>query len=763
MRHTIFLLTMVSLAATPAAAEFATQIEELVVTARKREEPLYKTPVSVSAFTADDIRNFNASSLQDLARFTPGFSLDAGTGRQISSYRPVMRGQTTLRNGIANTSAVTTFIDGVYIGGSVQPTELYNLQRVEILRGPQAAQYGRGTYAGAINYITRAPGTESEGEVSVSVAEHDSHAFTAWRSGPLSPTLGYFLGGGYRDYEGEYRNRLDNQYVGDERQADLTGKLHWEPTDNLQLSWRLGWQRTDDGHFAASLQSSELNNCCFRSAEAPRARGYYVGIAPDAPPVELATDLLGIAGGSGVESERWLSSLTVTLDLASGITFTSITGLVDDSLERGFDLSYANYDPLFPFNPGAFTLYEEIEQRDFSQEFRFQSDDSGVWHWSAGLYGYRGTLEDRKSSRVYRDFSSETIVAPSLAPLSEEKIENLAVFGSLERDLGSAWTVGVELRWATDRVELKNRVNDGSGTVNGIYHKRWNNLSPRFTALYRASDNVSLYANIARGTKPGDFNPETSDERYREVREESVWTYELGLKGAINRKTSYALSVYQSEIDDQQLTTLVELDDGRSASLLTNAGRSRVQGLEAELSVAATEHMNLRFSYSWTDAEFRDYISNEHADLLGSDGSLASNNALGDVSGNWLPRVPEHMISAALDYTKPLSNGAEAYSSADWSFDSSRYAQEHNFIESGHRSLVNLRAGYRTGNWDLSLWVRNLLDDDTPADITRYLDRRTETLTRYPQEGPRASTSPRGFVITLPKGKQIGATLKYEF
>lgn len=745
-------------------------IDELVVTARKTEEPLLETPVAVSVFSDDVIKALNARSLQDISRFTPGFYVDEALGRQSSSYRPVMRGLTTIRNGIANTTAVTTFIDGVYTGGSVQPTELYNLERVEILRGPQAARYGRGTYAGAINYVTRRPGTELTASINASAAEHDTYGLSAWASGPLTPTLGFFAGGGYREYGGEYRNQLDNAYIGDEQQADLTGKLVWAPSDRLGVALRLGLQHTDDGHFAVALQSRDLNNCCFRTATAPRAREYFAGTVPDAPPVNLATDLLDLAGGSGTRLDRYLASLTINRELPDGSVFTSTTGYVHDDLKRGIDASYANYDPFpNPFipgpGPGAFTLYDEIRQTDLSQEFRLDSERTAATRWSIGAYAYRGELADKVNRRVFRDITNmgAIVIAPGASTLTTDKVQNVAAFGSLERDFGDRLTAGIELRWAQDRIEVSDIVNDGSGTPASLYSRRWNSLTPRLTALFNLTDSVNLYGNIAKGTKPGDFNTQPAAAAFREVREETVWTYEAGIKGRLETRATCTVAIYQSDVDDQQLTALVVLPDLSTASLNQNVGDTRIRGLEAELSVAPADNWNFDFSYAYADAEYRDYISPEQADLLGSDGSLTQNNALGSVAGNRLPRVPRHMLSAVADYRRPLGSGNEWYALADWNFISARYAQEHNLIETGNRSLLGLRTGYRTANWDISVWARNLLDDDTPADVIRFFDRRSGSLPSFPQQGARPSSGPHGFVLALPRGRQVGATVSYDF
>lgn len=747
-----------------APAFAAPGLEELVVTARKREEPLLAVPVAVSVFDAQRIETLGLQSLDDIARFTPGFSLDSGTGRQPASYRPMIRGLTTIRNGIANASAATTFVDGVYVGGSVQPTELYNLERVEILRGPQSAQYGRASYAGAINYVTRRPAAEAEADLTLSAAEHETYEASGWLSGPLiAGRLAGAMAAGYREYGGEYRNERTGDEVGDERTADLTGKLVWQPADEVEVVAKAGYQRTDDGHYAIYLQPRTLNNCCFRSPTKPRAREYFIGYAESAERVNLFTDLLEAAGGAGTELERRLAALDVRIGLPASLELRSLTGLVDDELRRGFDASYAAYDPLAFVSPGLFTLVDRLDQRDFSQELRLASAAGGRLRWTTGLYYYRGELEERESRQVFLDAADEVATAPAAGPLTEDEIENLAVFGSLEVDIARRWAAGLELRLARDEITVSNRANDGTGALQERFEARFRSLTPRLTLSYRPAEDRTWYLGIARGTKPGDFNPQVPNDSYREVDEEDVWSYELGTKGLLGARARYALAVFYLDVDDQQLTTLVELDSGATASIVTNVGQTRTLGAELETGLTLTDTLSLEASYAWIDAEYREYISTEQADLRGSDGSFADNQRLGDVSGNELPRVPRHQASAALRYERGLGGLGLGYVVADWTFESSRYAQEHNLIETGNAARTGLRLGLDAGAWELTLWATNLLDDDTPVDVQRYFDTRDGFLPSYPQLGARPSSSPRAFAVSLPRGRQLGATLRWRF
>jgi iron complex outermembrane receptor protein len=745
--------------------------DEMIVTARKKEELLIETPIAISAFNADTINNLGFDRIDDIARHTPGFSFNTGLGRQPTSDRPMIRGLTTVRNGIANASSATVFIDGVYVGGSSQSTELYNLERVEVLRGPQAALYGRNTYAGVINYVTRGPTDEFAGEVRMTGAEHDTAGLTGWVSGPLIENrLGFVIAAGYRQYGGEYRNTRDGNLIGGEESSDITTKLRWTPTDSLDITLKAGLHKTDDEHFAASLQERELNNCCFRSAEAPRAREYYIGDARKNGDINLYTDLLDAAGGAGTELDRQLASLNIDWDLNNGYTLTSLTGYVEDEIQRGIDGSYDAYDVFPTVIPipggeidmrGSFTKVDWLEQTDFSQELRLRSPDDRAVRWTTGVYYYNGDASTVASNEVFIDDTDQIVIRPPATPLADEEIDNFAVFGGIDWDFLESWTATAELRWSTDRISVDSEA----------FTKRSKSLTPRFTLGYTPNDDLHYYLNVAKGVKPGDFNSGfLPDEVFREIDEESVWNYEIGAKGRWwQQRIAANVALFYLDVDDQQLTTIIELPAGGTKSIIQNVGSTSVFGIETEFGVTLTENLRMDLGYAWTRAEYRDHISTDEADLQGWNGDPDTIQNFGDVSGNLLPRVPEHMGSVVMRYELPFAGDKRWYVSGDYTFESSRYAQEHNLIETGDRSTVGLRTGFDIGLWEATLWVTNLLDDDTPVDIQRFLDRQTGSLTRCTALGESrancsgSSTSPRGFVVTLPRGRQYGATISLRF
>jgi outer membrane receptor protein involved in Fe transport len=753
---TVLLLLLV--AASLASAE---PIPEIVVTARKRSESLISVPIAATVFSTGQLESPSIVSLADIARFTPGLAMNSPVGRQAVSYKPVFRGVTTVRNGVANASAGATFVDGVYVSGGLLAAEMDNLERVEILRGPQSAQFGRNTYAGAINYVTRAPLAAPAGEIKVSGAAHNTREASGWWSGPLvdDRTL-LWVGAGHREHDGEWTNIRDGSEIGGEKSDELSAKLLLQPTEALDATLRLAWQRTDDDHFPMYLQPRTLNNCCFRTADAPRAREYYIGKAQPENSVNLYTDLLEQNGGAGNQLDRSSGSLTLDWRL-DGLTLTSLTGVLKDELESGLDSSYAGYA-----SPAAPVIREVRDFDDLSQELRLSSAADRPLRYVTGLYYYQG---DAKT--VSRDQINTTTGAPTPMTRTRDEVENHAVFGSIEYDFAARWTAGVELRWAEDEVTVTATPAPGAPPSTAVLCNRslcndtTTSLTPRFSLTWRTTDDLTTYANIAKGTKPGDFNSTVPDESYRAVDEETLWSYELGLKAhLLDDRLSLALAAYYLEVDDQQLTSLVELDTGRTESILVNAGETDAWGMEAELQAAVTDNFSLQASYAWTESEFEAYISPEEADLRGGDGSFADTQLLGDVSGNDSPRVPKHMASLAARYQRALTADRQWYAAGDWSFESSKYAAEHNLIETGDRRLVGLQTGLQQGRWDASLWVRNLLDDDTPVDIFRYFDGRYGSLPTFPQQGSAPpSRTPRGFAIPLAPGRQAGITVRVKF
>ena len=791
-------------------------LEEIIVTARKREESVQDIPIAVSAFTADDIRELGLQSVDDLALFTPGFSFQSGFGRSPSQDRPAVRGQTTIINGIAGVKAVSTFVDGMYVGGNVSSVDLANIERVEIIKGPQSAQYGRGTYAGAINYVTRRPTDEFAGEVSVSGAQHETSRVTAWASGPLVADRAYYrISAGFDSYGGEHVNTVTGDEVGDEETTNFAAKLFLTPSEDFEATFALAYQKVDDGHPALSLQGREHNNCCYRGppsnspdisgAVGPRAREYYIGEALRDLPVALLTEELDSVGGAGNRLDRLSMSLTMHYDLNNGWRLSSLTGNIDDEADAFLDGTYGGYDfgvawvngyppflrprlgPLFCITIGFCGNFQRMlryDQTDFSQELRFASPADRALRATIGLYYYRGKRHELLDSKVHTKQSESLgygLIAGTVRPNStfdNNDVTNTAVFGGVEWDINDQWAATLEARWATDDTQVRIYDTNDINQLNSDHSAEFDSFNPRVTLSYRPDEATNLYLNVSKGSKPGTFNSQVPtgadgqpDESFRAVDEEEAWNYEAGYKGRLlDGRMVLNVAAYRTEVTDQQLTTVIETATGSSASLIDNVGETAINGLEVELQTLVSEQLSVNLGYAWTNAEITSYINTDQADINGANGSLYDLSRLGSAAGQQVPRIPEHAASVVAIYEgNTMASGFSWFWLGSVTYEGSRFSQIHNLIETGAMTRVGLRIGVRRDSLEIVAWAKNLFDDDAPLDILRYIDRRTGGLPShasfpgYVAELGNPSSTPRGFAISLPRGRQVGVTLTYGF
>ena len=769
-------------------------LEEVIVTARKREENLQEVPLSVTAFNATTLQDYRMFSPEDIAGFTPGFSFVNSFGRD--SDRPVVRGMSNIL-GAPNASF---FIDGVYVPGTIASTELQMLERVEVIKGPQAALYGRATFSGAINYVTRRPTNELEGQVTVTAAEHETINTNAYISGPIvQDSLYFYLGAGFSEYGGEYDNTISGDEVGGEETTTFTGKLLWTPSDSFEASLRVTAQEDDDDHIAIWLQGAEYNNCYSPDASRPSARGYYCGTVKTNDEVTLRTDFLP---DPGIERDVLRTSLNMDWELGNGWTISSITGYQETETDRNIDVSYGGYDALAylaavyapPFFDlaGAFWRVQAEETETFSQELRLSSSADQRLRWSVGAYWYdsefKQTVDDRIAPLTSFDFlldPAQSEQRPNSYP-EVRNTENTAIFGSVEFDFTDSLTGTIEVRHATDKIEADYL--SYAFTSGDKFEEEFDSFTPRFTLTWVPSDSTTIYGNVAKGTKPGGFNdPGTDQVSYDE---EEAWNFEVGVKKRIlGGRGTWNSALFLIDWTDQQLTFNAQRPDGTLTSFIDNVGETSVTGFETELSMMITPNWDMTANYSYINSEIDEYTSADQAILIGcnttADDYYDCIQANGSVEGNQTPRSPKHQASLRTMFRIPMGAG-EWFVGGDIRYEGSKYAQVHNFAQTGSRTTVGAQAGYRNDRWTVTVWGKNLTDDDTAMDILRYIDTRMYTSVGGPpcsvispnfnqsaNCGPffarngsnigGGAITPRGFGITLPRGRQIGATVQFNF
>jgi iron complex outermembrane recepter protein len=530
---TSLLIALLMLAATTANAQQTQKasgvsknsglLEEIVVTARKKSESLQETPLSITALSAEQLQRAGATNNYDVALLTPNFSTNQQLGRRLD--RPVIRGQSGAA--VGGEPNASYFIDGVFVSGSISSATLGPVERVEIIRGPQSAQFGRATFAGAVNYITRAPTNEFEGEVRVIRATNDTKQLTAWTSGPIiEDKLQYFVAGSYDTYGGEWYNSLganqaptsafinppqnaDNSKLGGTETKDFTGKLLWAATDTTDVTLKLGLTKNKDDHYAQLiLEPGELNCYLPTAANANQpwyntSQGAYCGEIdfnqvtyndsnPFAGPYIPGAPLNGDSRQSrfnlpdfrqgmsfinttdpsfngqpvrpGSDREQKRSLLQIDQGLGEW-DLVARAAYNTDVFKTAYDLDQRETRPL----GGVFTNVEERDLKDKSFELILSSPADRRLRGSIGTYLFESELQQKQRRLVgFSCFGPGCGLAEFEDPLVTN-IENRSVFGSIDFDISQSLTFSAEARYAKDKktIESSYSCTDATSPFNG--------------------------------------------------------------------------------------------------------------------------------------------------------------------------------------------------------------------------------------------------------------------------------------------------------
>jgi len=817
------------------------EIEEVLVTARKREESLQDVPLSVTALSAGRIEELRILSPDDIARFTPGFSYTSSFGRS-GGERPTIRGQTNII-GAANASF---FVDGVYVSGTSLSTETSNLERIEVIKGPQAALYGRATFAGAINYITKRPTNELTGRISLTAAQHGETEASGFVSGPIvEDKLRYYVGVRLWKYDGDYTNEFDQTDAAQQKTNSGTAKLLWTPTENFEATVLATIAKDDDpGALALGLQGREFNNCRLRVVNGTSANNFAGTILPRSPGYQCGEVLS--AGdlrinqrsdvfpdqGSRRDDQRF--ALTTKTSFGGGYELTTVTGYHEEDGASQSDQSYDAYDAftnLFGASQvGAFWGGSSYEREDFQQEIRLDSPQQSRLRWRVGAYYFKGNRDDLTNKKYIPPntavlptncvrLSSGHIECPqsTVEPLAETTLENRALFGEVDFDITDKFTVTAEVRRAKEESEQINgqaiprttscfiTTNTGASIDTCRFAGEWTSTTPRFTFRYEATPDATYYLNAAKGTKPGGFNTanavqvgiNTNVPVKAVYDEEESKAYELGAKfNLLDRRANLNVAAFWTKLTGQQLTSnIVGVLNGAAAvnSFIANVGETEIKGLELDGNLLITDRWDAQATFSYVDSKLKSFFDNNQVNLTSPTGTIttaagsttgpvltctngpatssmpncaaaiaADLAQYGSVAGNYSPRTPKIQASLSSSYKGAFSNGLSWRLSGDVSYEGSKYGQVDNLNKTPAHTYLGLRYTLSTENWDVTLWGKNLTDDDGTLDILRYVDTRGITPATYgtPQFG---RITPRGFVLTLPRSRQIGVTAAYRF
>lgn len=660
-----------SRAAWSEAAPVEDQLEEVVVTAQKQAQNIQSVPISIVAISGAKLDELGVVSVGDLQHFAPGLTIsDVGSGFVSYTY---IRGGGTNQIDAGSDPSVAYYIDDVYIGGTAGlQFDLFDIDHVEVLKGPQGTLFGRNAASGAISITTTAPSSTFGGWLDAEVGNYNAYTLRGGVTGPLSSDNRWLyrvsFGTRYRDGFTEnlagpdpgtirdFGGRAEIEYVGD----DVTFLL------------------TADGLSGRDGMTNQLLSSADKT-------GVLSGAA-----------IAGLPGGTsfyrqyynldGFEHQN-MEDLTGRLEWKTPIgKVTSITALRSNIFDRLQDQDSTISD--------AFTLGSHEEDETVSQEVRL-AGERAEWHWIGGLYYYHGRVTDNWVLGTGPDF-----VAPlgDATDNSTMVTNSYAVFGQGAYDFSDAWSLTVGGRYSVDQKQDERTVmNFLSPAFNVDPHARWDSFDPSASLNYKITPDTLAYVSYREGYKSGGFQtilPATAQIASTPFLPEHVKSYEAGIKSEwLDHRLLADVAIFRSDITDQQISRVISATD----ISIDNAGKTRADGVDLTVTAKPVHGLSVDSSMTWQHARFLQYQN-------------------GDVSyaGNEQLRSPDFTGSFGADYKIDLPDTASVTLHADYSYQASEFFDPANLKVTGlyqpGYGLANARITYAParGDWTVALWGRNL-------------------------------------------------------
>jgi outer membrane receptor protein involved in Fe transport len=771
------------LLATPVAAQVAADAgaaEEIIVTARKTTERLQDAPLAVSVVGAEKIDRLGFNSITDLSRAVAGLVFDDSFGRDAN--RPVIRGQAN----ILGDSGVAFFIDGIYFNGSLADYDVDTIARIEVAKGPQSALYGRNTYSGAINIISKTPTDKWSGRIQADISEGAVYDVTAAISGPIAPGLGIAVGGRFFENEGLFTNTFDNSPIGVQQTRSGYGMLKYDDGGPIRASLRANYNATKDGQPAIFATDANNNNCLRDNGALFRGNGrYFCGVIQPQP---IATDYVRqFSPGDfvGNEIDTLNTGLNIDVDLSDSLTLTSLTGYNNRVATTRTDGDYSPFNfqgvifSTFPVGPGVFsaasqksdfTFSSRSKRTDWSQELRLEYKKDRARILLGGYYFDQDvqTNDNRvlpANAQALADANMAAaraaacarnpacrVILPDTSRLVESRnnstdnIRNWAIFGSVQYDLTEQFSITAEGRYQEERIRtFAQSASAQAGNIGNPVRAEatFKKFLPRVTLSYKVTPDNLLYAVYAQGQKPGGFNGASAISIGKvSFGPEDVESFEIGSKNSfLDGGLTLNLAFFHNNIDGYQLTQPVQVVNPPlppvTTSAIENAGDARINGFEIELSARPSREITLTANYAYADAKFRRGFDENQGVLndVADDGLVncstgdqfpsitGCQSLFGNITGKRVPRAPQHSVFVDFDYRREIgSSGWTGFFGINAYLLSTSFDQVHNLASTGDSVVSDARLGVQNKNFRLQFYVRNLFDEDAVQQIIRYAD-----------------------------------------
>ncbi len=734
-------------------------IEELVITARKREEPGQSVPISISAFTGDELDQAQMRNLLTVGELTPNLEIQ----QVYPNSRPVIRirGVGTFDQFTPEVvGSVGVYKDGVYLSLATGLLfQTFDLDRMEVLRGPQGTLYGKSATAGAINFHSKMPGDEFGGYFQASYGNWNTFNVEGAVNVPINEKTAARVSFARRKSDGWMDNHgPGHDSLWDDDHWGVRGLLSYQPNENLSLLLNAhgGRLKTDWAYASRGLMDpDDVDSRSFNFIDPDTG-----GFRPEGPfncPTSIfqggCADLTGHVGG-GEKSLRdvqtpepvmeqidlWGTSLTANYDMDTRwgpVTVTSITAY-ESARAKLWEDTEAGPFWLFNYRADAFSY-------QFTQELRAASSGDGPLQWLGGAWFFRSNIRPRVDSYSPPDGTIGGTFGLSTKSLSGDKFltENYAFFGQLSYDVTERLRLTAGLRYSWERKQSRQysfvyteygpTPDEGisSGHPCGPAPEQqdalacgpgrnesdsWDALSGQFVLDYQLADDIMLYASYRRGFRSGAFGvPLSNDARMvriaagksldTAVDEEILKSYEAGIKSMwLDRRLRFNFSTFLYDYDDLQVVTTV-LIGRRIRTILENASDAKIWGGEIDMMARPLPGLEIRAAGAWLSTEYKDFVSVTQA---------------ADFSGKEMMSAPNYSGSGTISYERNLWDGVlRGQLAASYSDEVFYAATNSKRSRQGPVWLVNGNLSYLLPDerTEISVWVRNWGDKEYIANF----------------------------------------------
>ncbi len=644
------------------------QMEEIMVTARKRVESLQDVPISVSTFSTAQLERLSATSLKDVKNFVPGLYYSDRSALQTDI---TIRGVGGDSRNIGIESGTGLYVDGVYAGRtSAYNMDLADVAQIEILRGPQGTLFGKNTMGGVINIVTQKPTDELSGNVEASYGNYNAIRLKGSISGPLTDTLSAKATVATWDRDGYLHNIFDDTKLQSEKRRAGLLQFQLKPNDALEIHLT--------GDYTQDKQNAVLNQL---GSPAAFGAGYY---NPD-------RFIVNSNRRNSIERDMYGMALSANYTTSSGHVLTSITSYRDVDITVYSDIDQI---PIDTFHSGPFT--DDFSQ--FTQELRISSPGQQFIDYLVGLYYFK---QDATAERNI--YSNGNPIFFTRGPLDTV---SFAGFANVTANFTPKFAVTAGVRLTYEKKEGSyEQISPNPPFNKNFPDLRISSTEPSWTlaANYKWTDEVSSFLSVSRGFKSGGFNvdplatPAPLTAADITFDSEFVTSYEAGLKSDLfGGRLRFSMSVFYSEYKDRQVPQF-ETIGGIPTVITRNAGASEVKGFEAEFTAMANEWVMIFGGIGYLDGEYTEFSG--------------ATTGGANFTGNVTEKTPKWSANLGIDVRVPVGMG-ELTMSPQIAYVGRTYLQPDNLpfnVENGY-TLLNVRVGYELhdGKYGLYFWGKNL-------------------------------------------------------